>query len=193
MERSKETELAPSFSPARGLVRGRKHPWGNYLRFKTRDGRRWALSGGGMRRGQAAGVLRSGLSLGLPSPAEHPGANDVPPLPPQPSSLIRETGLADGPCLQEPRKGPTRDVYTSAWPAISSRQTPSMSPLLPSESRSEQRVRRETACVRIRTRFAGRECASCAMFVLFEILGLALMRLRTGDRAGVLESQGFAT
>lgn len=177
MERSKETELSPSFSPAKGLVRGRKHPWGNYLRFKTRDGRRWALSGGGMRRGQAAGVLRSGLSLGLPSP----------------SSLICETGLADGPCLQEPRKGPTRDVYTSAWPAISFRQTPSMSPLLPSESRSEQRVRRETACVRIRTRFAGRECASCAMFVLFEILGLALMRLRTGDRAGVLESQGFAT
>lgn len=79
MERSKETELSPSFSPARGLVRGRKHPWGNYLRFKTRDGRRWALSRGGMRRGQAAGVLRSGLSLGLPSPAEHPGANDVPP------------------------------------------------------------------------------------------------------------------
>lgn len=92
MECNKKTELSPSFSPARGLT-GEKglHPWANYLRFKTQDGRRRPLPRGGMRRGQAAWVLRSGLSLVLPSPTEHPWANDVPPLP-----LVQFPHLQDG-------------------------------------------------------------------------------------------------
>lgn len=112
---------------------------------------------------------------------------------PQSNFLICKTGLAHGPRLQELLKGSTREDYTSAWPVMSFQQTLSMSHLLPLKSHSEQPKRCETACVQVQTHFASYECALCAMFILFKIFALALTRLHTADRAGVLESQGFAT